>query len=74
MKTCFVITLLISEFLLSQAQNQDSFSEIKDMLKEIKETLEVEKEKKRVKDIIKCVICQSTCTASLYFVLLGVAN
>jgi len=44
------------------------------MLKEIKETLEVEKEKKRVKDIIKCVICQSTCAASLYFVLLGVAN
>lgn len=41
------------------------------MLKEIKETLEVEKEKKRVKDIIKCVICQSICAASLYFCVAG---
>ena len=41
------------------------------MLKEIKETLEVEKEKRRVKDIIKCVICQSTCAASLYFCVAG---
>ena len=41
------------------------------MLKEIKETLQVKKEKKRVKDIIKCVICRSTCAASLYFCVAG---
>lgn len=41
------------------------------MFKEIKDALEVDKEKKSVKEVIKCVICQSTCTASLYFCVAG---
>ena len=51
--------------------SEDKFKEIKSMFKQIQDTLEVEKEKKRVKEIIKCVICQSTCTASLYFCVAG---
>ena len=55
----------------SQAGKKDTFAEFKEMFKEIKDALEVNKEKKRVKEIIKCVICQSTCTSSLYFCVAG---
>lgn len=53
------------------AGKKDTFAEIKEMFKEIKDALEVNKEKKRVKEIIKCVICQSTCTSSLFFCVAG---
>lgn len=54
-----------------QARQKDTFAEIKKMLIEIKDALEVNREKKRVKEIIKCVICQSTCTSAMYFCVAG---
>ena len=67
----FKDTPLITDSFCSQAGKKDTFAEIKEMFKEIKDAVEVNKEKKRVKEIIKCVICQSTCTSSLFFCVAG---
>ena len=41
------------------------------MMEAIKDGMESRKDFKKLKELFKCVICQSTCAASMYFCIIG---
>ena len=64
----------MSRFLHSsfqQARNDSCLQKMMKTMEEIKDGMESRKEFKKFKELFKCVICQSTCAASMYFCVTG---
>ena len=58
-------------FLFQQAQNDSCLQKMMKTMEEIKDSMEARKEFKKLKELFQCVICKSTCAASMYFCITG---
>ena len=58
-------------FLFQQARDDSCLEKMMKTMEEIKDSMEARKEFKKLKEVFQCVICQSTCAASMYFCITG---
>lgn len=58
-------------FLIQQARNDSCLQKMMKTMEEIKDNMGARKEFEKLKELFQCVICQSTCAASMYFCVTG---